>query len=92
MGAEEHSREVKVTNAYGIHARPAALIVKEAAQYNAEITLEKEGNVVSCKSIMGLMTIEGFPGSVLTLSATGTDAIAALDAIESLFLNQFNEE
>ena len=41
MGAEEHSREVKVTNAYGIHARPAALIVKEAAQYNAEITLEK---------------------------------------------------
>jgi len=41
---------------------------------------------------MGLMTIEGFPGSVLTLSATGADAIAALDAIESLFLNRFNEE
>ena len=92
MGAEERSREVKVTNTYGIHARPAALIVKEAAQYNAEIYLEKEGNVVSCKSIMGLMTIEGFPGSTLKLSASGKDADAALEAIETLFLNRFNEE
>ena len=90
MGAEEHSREVKVTNAYGIHARPAALIVKEAAQYNAEITLEKRVTWSLVKYY--LMTIEGFPGSVLTLSATDTDAIAALDAIESLFLNRFNEE
>jgi len=50
------SRKLKIENEYGIHARPAALIVKEAARYTAEIYIEKNGNKVSCKSIMGLMT------------------------------------
>jgi|TARA_B100001564_G_scaffold131863_1_gene110477 phosphotransferase system HPr (HPr) family protein len=85
------SRKLKIENEYGIHARPAALIVKEAARYTAEIYIEKNGNKVSCKSIMGLMTIEGFPGSWVTITAKGSDAEDALDSLEALFVAKFNE-
>ena len=91
MGNKSISRKLKVENEYGIHARPAALIVKEAARYTADIYLEKDGNRVSCKSIMGLMTIEGFPGSWVTLIASGSDAADALDSLEALFVAKFHE-
>ena len=86
------AKKFKVLNAYGIHARPAALLVKAAGKYECDIFMEKDGNRVSCKSIMGLMTIEGFPGSVLEVSASGTDAKAAMAEIEELFVNKFYEE
>ena len=91
MNDDFKSRKLKIENEYGIHARPAALIVKEAARYTAEIYIEKNGNKVSCKSIMGLMTIEGFPGSWVTITAKGSDAEDALDALEALFVAKFNE-
>ena len=85
-------RTVKVLNKYGIHARPAALLVKAAGQYECDIFLEKDGNKVSCKSIMGLMTIEGFPGSSLEVSTSGSDAEAAMDNIVQLFDDKFGED
>ena len=91
MNGDVKSRKLKIENEYGIHARPAALIVKEAARYTAEIYIEKNGNKVSCKSIMGLMTIEGFPGSWVTITAKGSDAEDALDSLEALFVAKFNE-
>ena len=91
MNDDVKSRKLKIENEYGIHARPAALIVKEAARYMAEIYIEKNGNKVSCKSIMGLMTIEGFPGSWVTITAKGSDAEDALDSLEALFVAKFNE-
>ena len=91
MTDDVKSRKLKIENEYGIHARPAALIVKEAARYTAEIYIEKNGNKVSCKSIMGLMTIEGFPGSWVTITAKGSDAEDALDSLEALFVAKFNE-
>lgn len=91
MNDDVKSRKLKIENEYGIHARPAALIVKEAARYTAEIYIEKNGNKVSCKSIMGLMTIEGFPGSWVTITAKGSDAEDALEALEALFVAKFNE-
>ena len=91
MNDDVKSRKLKIENEYGIHARPAALIVKEAAQYTADIYIEKNGNKVSCKSIMGLMTIEGFPGSWVTITAKGSDAEDALDSLEALFVAKFNE-
>ena len=91
MNDDVKSRKLKIENKVGIHARPAALIVKEAAQYTAEIYIEKNGNKVSCKSIMGLMTIEGFPGSWVTITAKGSDAEDALEALEALFVAKFNE-
>ena len=91
MNGDVKSRKLKIENEYGIHARPAALIVKEAARYTAEIYIEKNGNKVSCKSIMGLMTIEGFPGSWVTITAKGSDAEDALEALDALFVAKFNE-
>lgn len=85
-------KKFKVLNEYGIHARPAALLVKAAAKYSCDIFVEKDGNKVSCKSIMGLMTIEGFPGSILEVSTSGSDAEEAMAEIEELFANKFYED
>ena len=85
-------KEFKVENQYGIHARPAALLVKAAGKYECEIFIEKDGNSVSCKSIMGLMTIEGYPGSIMKVSASGSDAKDAIAEIEELFVNKFYED
>ncbi|MCK4564298.1 MAG: HPr family phosphocarrier protein [Verrucomicrobia bacterium] len=86
------TKKFKVINEYGIHARPAALIVRAAGKYECDIFIEKDGNKVSCKSIMGLMTIEGYPGSTMQVSASGTDAQEALAEIEELFVNKFYED
>ncbi len=82
---------LKINNKYGIHARPAALIVKEAAKFSSEIFFQKNDNKVSCKSIMELMAIEGFPGTEIKMIVDGKDELAAAKAIEELFNNKFNE-
>ena len=86
------SRKMKVLNAYGIHARPAAMFVKTANRFSSDISVEHKGTKVSAKSIMGLLTIEGHHGAVLTVDACGSDAVDALDALEELFLQKFNED
>ena len=86
------TRDMKILNRLGIHARPAALFVKTASRFDAEITVEKDGNRVSGKSIMGLMTIEACQGSVLNVTAEGTDAEEALNALQKLVLVKFDEE
>ena len=85
-------KKFKVMNEYGIHARPAALLVKAAGQFECDIFMEKDGNKVSCKSIMGIMTIEGYPGSTMTVITSGIDAEDAMNAIEELFVNKFYED
>ena len=85
-------KKFKVENQYGIHARPAALLVKAAGKYECDIFIEKDGNKVSCKSIMGLMTIEGYPGSMMQVTASGNDAHNAMEEIEELFVNKFYED
>jgi phosphocarrier protein len=85
-------KKFKVENQYGIHARPAALLVKAAGKYQCDIFIEKDGNKVSCKSIMGLMTIEGYPGSTMQVTTSGSDAQMAMDEIEELFVNKFYED
>ena len=92
MADETIVKKFKVTNEYGIHARPAALLVKAAGKYECDIFIEKDGNKVSCKSIMGLMTIEGYPGSTMQVSASGADASNAMAVIEELFVNKFYED
>ena len=92
MAEDTIVKKFKVENQYGIHARPAALLVKAAGKYESEIFIEKDGNRVSCKSIMGLMTIEGYPGSTMQVSASCSDAAAAMAEIEELFVNKFYED
>ena len=66
--------------------------MKAAGKYQCDIFIEKDGNKVSCKSIMGLMTIEGYPGSSMQVTASGTDASEAMAEIEELFVNKFYED
>lgn len=86
------SKTVEVINQYGIHARPAALLVKTASGFQSEILLEKDGARVSAKSIMGLLTMEGCMGSRITIQADGPDAEAAVMALKDLFDKKFFED
>jgi phosphocarrier protein len=85
-------RDFTVENKYGIHARPAALLVKAAAKFVSDIHIGKEGAEVSAKSIMGLLTIEGHQGAVLRVQVVGEDAQEAMEKIAELFENNFFEE
>lgn len=86
------TREVAVQNRYGIHARPAALLVKAAARFACEILIEKNGVKVNAKSIMGLLTLEGNHGAKLKIHATGADAAEALATLSELFEQKFFED
>lgn len=86
------TREVVVLNRYGIHARPAALLVKAAARFDCEIMIEKNGVQVNAKSIMGLLTLEGNNGATLQIHASGHDAKEALTALTELFEKKFFED
>lgn len=85
-------REMTIQNQYGIHARPAALFVKTAGKFQADITVEKGDMKVSGKSIMGLMTLEAGAGVKLKISADGADADQALDELQKLIDQKFYEE
>lgn len=84
--------ELEILNKYGIHARPAALFAKTASRFDADIFVEKNGNRVSGKSIMGLMALEASCGSKLKVTAEGRDAEEMLDEIQSLVKSKFDEE
>jgi len=85
-------RELKVINQLGLHARPAALFVKTASRFESDISVAKDGNSVSGKSIMGLMTLEAGLGSVLTVTAEGMDAEESLNELQHLVDSKFFEE
>lgn len=85
-------RRVTVLNRYGIHARPASLLVKAASRHPCEIYIEKEGLRVNAKSIMGLLTLEGHCGAVMILTASGPEAEDALDEMVELFEKKFFED
>ena len=84
-------RSVQVTNKNGIHARPAAEIVKVAARYKSQITLGRDDLEVNGKSIMGVMMLAAECGSRVLLRAEGPDADEAVVAIEGLITNGFGE-
>ena len=90
--AQTVSRELTIQNKHGMHARPAALFIKVASRFESEILVEKDDTRISGKSIMGLLTLELYQGSVMTVTAIGPDAAAALDAIEELVNRKFDEE
>jgi len=85
-------KEFVIKNQYGIHARPAALFVKTCSQFECDVTVEKDGNSVSGKSIMGMMTLEASCGSSIFVTAEGLDENKAIDALEKLIESKFEEE
>ena len=84
-------RTVQIANKAGLHARPAAEIVKLATRYKADITVVREELEVNGKSIMGVMMLAAECGSTLRLKAEGPDATEALDALADLFESKFGE-
>ena len=86
------TKDVLVANKLGIHARPAAMFVKTANRFTCDIFVEKDGEKVNGKSIMGLMMLAAGPGSKLTVHAQGQDASQALTELETLIKRKFDEE
>jgi phosphocarrier protein HPr len=86
------TKDFLVSNKLGIHARPAAMFVKTATRFACDIFVEKDGEKVNGKSIMGLMMLAAGPGSKLTVHAQGHDASQALAELEILIQRKFDEE
>lgn len=86
------TKELVVQNKLGVHARPAAMFVKTANRFECEIFVEKDGETVNGKSIMGMMMLAAGPGSKLQVHAKGQDAAQALVALEGLMHRKFDEE
>ena len=84
-------RTVTIQNKNGLHARPAAEIVKTAAKFKCEITLIREDLEVNGKSIMGVMMLAAEYGSQLVIRCDGSDEQAALDALAALIESKFGE-
>lgn len=84
-------REAKIVNKLGIHARPAAEIVKAAGKFKSNITIVRDDLEVNAKSIMGVMMLAAEHGATITLRATGDDADDALDALSTVIANKFGE-
>lgn len=91
-GRHEFSSDVVVENSLGLHARPATLLVQTASRFAAEITIGRDGHVSDGKSIIGVLMLGAGPGTKLSLTARGTDARQALDAVAALFRSRFGEE
>ena len=84
-------RTVRIVNKNGLHARPAAEIVKLASRYQCEITLVRDDLEVNGKSIMGVMMLAAEFGSSLVLRAAGPDAEQAVTALSDLIARKFGE-
>lgn len=84
-------RSVQIVNKHGLHARPAAEMVKAASRYESEITISREDLEVNGKSIMGVMMLAAEFGATIILRATGPDADDAIDALSVLVASRFGE-
>ena len=82
----------EVVNKLGIHARPAAMIVKAASNFYCNLTLTVDGDSVNAKSIMGVMTLAACRGSVIEVTAEGDDENEAAKAIVEIIKSGFGEE
>jgi phosphocarrier protein HPr len=85
-------KEITIINRLGLHARPAAMFVRIASRYRAEVWVEKEGEQINGKSIMGLMMLAAGQGSKLTIRCEGADADKVLAELEELIQQKFNED
>ncbi|MCB5202155.1 HPr family phosphocarrier protein [Neorhizobium sp. T786] len=86
------SRELLIINKRGLHARASAKFVQTVGQYQAEVTVTKDGTSVGGMSIMGLMMLAASTGCSVEVTACGPQATEALDALEHLVANKFGED
>ena len=91
MADDTCEKSCTVRNKMGLHARPAAMIVQTANRYACDVTLEKDGQPVNGKSIMGVLMLAAGQGTVVTVRTLGEQAHQCADAIAELFEKGFNE-
>ena len=85
------SREVQITNSIGLHARPATFFIQKANCYKSTIWVEKEERRVNAKSLLGVLSLGITKDMTITLIADGADEVEALNGIEDLVVNGFND-
>ncbi len=85
-------KEITIINRLGLHARPAANFVRIANRYRSEVWVEKEGERINGKSIMGLMMLAAGQGSKLTIHCEGADADKVMEELEELIQRKFDED
>jgi len=85
-------KELVIANKLGLHARPAAMFVRTASRHTCEVLVEKDGEEVNGKSIMGLMMLAAGCGSRIRVSAVGEGAEQAVKDLEDLIGRKFDEE
>jgi phosphocarrier protein len=85
-------KDIAIVNRLGMHARPAAMFVRTASRFRAEVWVAKEGEEVNGKSIMGLMMLAAGQGSTLRIRCEGPDADKAMKELEELIQARFNED
>ncbi len=86
------SRELKIVNRKGLHARATAKFVQCVDRYDAEVSVTRCGETVGGDSIMGILTLGAGLGTTITVAARGREAKEALDALEALVANRFGED
>lgn len=86
------SRKLLIINKRGLHARASAKFVQMVERFDAEVWVTRGNETVGGTSIMGLMMLAAGPGTTVTVSATGPEAQAAVDALAALIADKFNEE
>ncbi len=85
------SQQITIINKLGLHARAASKLVNQASQFECDIYIDRNGNRVNAKSIMGVMMLAASKGTEIILEAQGNDEQACLDAVVELINNRFDE-
>ncbi len=89
---KEQQKKFVINNKLGLHARPAALFVQTANRFECTVEVEKDGEKVNGKSIMGIMTLAAGVGCEIHIKTDGPDALKAMQAIAKLFADNFGEQ
>ena len=83
---------LQIMNELGMHARAATKFVQTANKYQSAVTVEKDGQTVNGKSIMGVLMLVAAKGSWISVRCTGADATGAMDALTALVKDKFGED
>jgi len=89
---QQISKNIEIINKLGMHARAAAKFVKIASGFNSHVDVEKNGQRINGKSIMGVMMLAAGKGSIITLHIDGDDSDGCVSALENLINNRFDED
>ena len=89
---QKFGKVLTIQNRLGLHARPSAMFVKVCSRFRCEVWVEKDGERVNGKSIMGLMMLAAGFGTKLNITCEGSDGDRALEEIEALIMGKFNED